>query len=155
MGVVRFRAPLATVAAAALLSAVAGAYALIRGRGGTVVGVAIAIALMPPLVVVGFGIATLNWTVFTGALLLRRRTRDARGFQTQRRGLVITKNRVHLRVQAGGGGQGVASRACCRRRTADMPVVKVFLDVLQRATLRRKLEVLAGYDTSQTGAVIA
>jgi Predicted membrane protein len=54
----------------ALLSAVAGAYALIRGRGGAVVGVAIAIALMPPLVVVGFGIATLNWTVFAGSLLL-------------------------------------------------------------------------------------
>lgn len=54
----------------ALLSAVAGAYALIRGRGGTVVGVAIAIALMPPLAVVGFGIATMNWTVFAGALLL-------------------------------------------------------------------------------------
>lgn len=54
----------------ALLSAIAGAYALIRGRGGTVVGVAIAIALMPPLAVVGFGIATWNWTVFAGALLL-------------------------------------------------------------------------------------
>jgi uncharacterized hydrophobic protein (TIGR00271 family) len=54
----------------ALLSAIAGAYALIRGRGGTVVGVAIAIALMPPLVVVGFAIATLNWTVFVGSLLL-------------------------------------------------------------------------------------
>ncbi|SFS12426.1 DUF389 domain-containing protein [Sphingomonas jatrophae] len=54
----------------ALLSAVAGAYALIRGRGGTVVGVAIAIALMPPLVVVGFGIATGNMTVFMGSLLL-------------------------------------------------------------------------------------
>lgn len=54
----------------ALLSAVAGAYALIRGKGGTVVGVAIAIALMPPLAVVGFGIATANWTVFSGALLL-------------------------------------------------------------------------------------
>ncbi len=54
----------------ALLSAVAGAYALIRGRGGAVVGVAIAIALMPPLAVVGFGIATWNWTVFSGALLL-------------------------------------------------------------------------------------
>jgi uncharacterized hydrophobic protein (TIGR00271 family) len=54
----------------ALLSALAGAYALIRGRGGTVVGVAIAIALMPPLAVVGFGIATLNWTVFAGSLLL-------------------------------------------------------------------------------------
>lgn len=54
----------------ALLSAVAGAYALMRGRGGAVVGVAIAIALMPPLAVVGFGIATRNWTVFSGSLLL-------------------------------------------------------------------------------------
>ena len=42
-----------------------------------------------------------------------------------------------------------------RRRTADLPAVKAFLDVLQRATLRRKLEVLAGYDTSQTGMVVA
>ena len=33
-------------------------------------GVAIATALMPPLAVVGFGLATFNWTVFTGALLL-------------------------------------------------------------------------------------
>ncbi|WP_325491168.1 DUF389 domain-containing protein [Sphingomonas sp.] len=54
----------------ALLSAIAGAYALIRGRGGTVVGVAIAIALMPPLAVVGFGIATWNWTIFAGSSLL-------------------------------------------------------------------------------------
>jgi molybdate-binding protein/DNA-binding XRE family transcriptional regulator len=42
-----------------------------------------------------------------------------------------------------------------RRRTTELPAVKAFLDVLQRATLRRKLEVLAGYDTSQTGTVIA
>lgn len=54
----------------AFLSAIAGAYALIRGRGSTVVGVAIAIALMPPLCVVGFGIATANATVAGGALLL-------------------------------------------------------------------------------------
>lgn len=42
-----------------------------------------------------------------------------------------------------------------RKRTADLPAVKAFLDVLQRATLRRKLEVLAGYDTSQTGTHVA
>ncbi len=42
-----------------------------------------------------------------------------------------------------------------RKRSADLPAVKAFLDVLQRATLRRKLEVLAGYDTSQTGALVA
>jgi putative molybdopterin biosynthesis protein len=41
-----------------------------------------------------------------------------------------------------------------RKRTADLPAVKAFLDVLQRAALRRKLEVLAGYDTSETGAVV-
>jgi hypothetical protein len=41
-----------------------------------------------------------------------------------------------------------------RKRTADLPAVKAFLDVLQRSALRRKLEALAGYDTSQTGAVV-
>lgn len=54
----------------ALFSALAGAYAMVRGREGTIVGVAIATALMPPLAVVGFGLATANWTVFGGALLL-------------------------------------------------------------------------------------
>lgn len=42
-----------------------------------------------------------------------------------------------------------------RKRTANLPAVQAFLDVLQRATLRRKLEVLAGYDTSQTGKLLA
>jgi putative molybdopterin biosynthesis protein len=42
-----------------------------------------------------------------------------------------------------------------RKRTADLPAAKAFLDVLQRATLRRKLEVLAGYDTSNTGTLVA
>jgi uncharacterized hydrophobic protein (TIGR00271 family) len=54
----------------ALFSALAGAYAMIRGKEGAIVGVAIATALMPPLAVVGFGLATSNWTVFSGALLL-------------------------------------------------------------------------------------
>jgi molybdate-binding protein/DNA-binding XRE family transcriptional regulator len=42
-----------------------------------------------------------------------------------------------------------------RKRTADLTAVKAFLDVLQRSALRRKLEVLAGYDTSQTGTLVA
>lgn len=54
----------------ALFSALAGAYAMIRGREGTIVGVAIATALMPPLAVVGFGLATFNGPVFSGSLLL-------------------------------------------------------------------------------------
>jgi len=54
----------------ALFSALAGAYAVIRGREGTIIGVAIATALMPPLAVVGFGLATMDWPVFSGALML-------------------------------------------------------------------------------------
>ena len=54
----------------AFFSAIAGAYAMIRGREGTVVGVAIATALMPPLAVVGFGLATWNGAVFWGAVFL-------------------------------------------------------------------------------------
>jgi putative molybdopterin biosynthesis protein len=42
-----------------------------------------------------------------------------------------------------------------RKSTADLPATKAFLDVLQRADLRRKLEILAGYDTSETGALVA
>ncbi|AKQ42873.1 membrane protein [Aurantiacibacter atlanticus] len=54
----------------AIFSSIAGAYAMIRGREGTIVGVAIATALMPPLAVVGFGLATVNGTVFWGAMFL-------------------------------------------------------------------------------------
>lgn len=42
-----------------------------------------------------------------------------------------------------------------RKRTAALPAVTAFLDVLQRAALRRKLELLAGYDTSETGNLLA
>ncbi len=42
-----------------------------------------------------------------------------------------------------------------RKETASLPMVQAFLDVLQRATLRRKLEILAGYDTAQTGALVS
>jgi putative molybdopterin biosynthesis protein len=42
-----------------------------------------------------------------------------------------------------------------RRQALELPAVQAFLDVLQRASLRRKLQVLAGYDTSETGALIA
>ena len=41
-----------------------------------------------------------------------------------------------------------------RKQTAELPAAKAFLDVLQRATLRRKLEVLAGYDTAEMGTLV-
>lgn len=54
----------------ALFSALAGAFALIRGRGETIVGVAIATALMPPLATVGYGLATANFSIAGGAFAL-------------------------------------------------------------------------------------
>ncbi|WP_246027539.1 TIGR00341 family protein [Novosphingobium umbonatum] len=54
----------------ALFSALAGSFALIRGKGETIVGVAIATALMPPLATVGFGLATGNSAIAWGALAL-------------------------------------------------------------------------------------
>ena len=41
------------------------------------------------------------------------------------------------------------------RQTLQLPIVQAFLDVLQHAGFRRKLEALAGYDTAQTGSVLA
>jgi molybdate-binding protein len=42
-----------------------------------------------------------------------------------------------------------------RRSMLESPAVQTFMDVLQRASLRRRLETLAGYDTRKTGARIA
>ena len=41
------------------------------------------------------------------------------------------------------------------RETLGLASVEALCDALQRATLRRKLETLAGYDTSQTGVIRA
>jgi putative molybdopterin biosynthesis protein len=41
------------------------------------------------------------------------------------------------------------------RKLLDLPALQVFLDVLQKASLRRKLEVFAEYDTAETGAMLA
>lgn len=54
----------------ALFAALAGTFAIIRGRGDTIVGVAIATALMPPLAVIGYGLATWNVPVLVGSLAL-------------------------------------------------------------------------------------
>lgn len=42
-----------------------------------------------------------------------------------------------------------------RRQTLELPAARQFLDVLQQAGLRRKLEALAGYDMRDTGSVLA
>lgn len=54
----------------AVFSGLAGAYAVIHRKGETIVGVAIATALMPPLAVVGFGLAHANRAIAGGAFFL-------------------------------------------------------------------------------------
>ncbi|MBI1197115.1 MAG: DUF389 domain-containing protein [Phenylobacterium sp.] len=56
--------------AVAILSGFVGAYLTINRKGAAIAGVAIATALMPPLAVVGYGLATQTWTVAGGAGLL-------------------------------------------------------------------------------------
>lgn len=54
----------------ALLSGFVGAYLSINRKGGAIAGVAIATSLMPPLAVVGYGVATAAWDIAGGAFLL-------------------------------------------------------------------------------------
>ncbi|HXZ67869.1 MAG TPA: DUF389 domain-containing protein, partial [Alphaproteobacteria bacterium] len=51
----------------AIFSGLAGGYAVVTQKGGTIVGVAIATALMPPLCVTGYGIATGSFAIASGA----------------------------------------------------------------------------------------
>jgi putative molybdopterin biosynthesis protein len=41
-----------------------------------------------------------------------------------------------------------------RRQYANLPAIEILLDTLNRSALRRKLEILAGYDTAHTGEVL-
>lgn len=54
----------------AVVSGLAGGYAVVRREVGTVAGVAIATALMPPLATAGYGLATNNHAIFDGAFFL-------------------------------------------------------------------------------------
>lgn len=54
----------------AVFSGLAGGYAVINRKGETIVGVAIATALMPPLAVVGYGLATNAMAIAGGAFFL-------------------------------------------------------------------------------------
>lgn len=54
----------------AVFSGLAGAYATVTRKGETIVGVAIATALMPPLAVAGYGTALGNWHIAGGAAFL-------------------------------------------------------------------------------------
>lgn len=53
-----------------MFSGLAGGYAVIHRKGETIVGVAIATALMPPLAVVGYGLAVFDMSIAGGAFFL-------------------------------------------------------------------------------------
>jgi molybdate-binding protein len=42
-----------------------------------------------------------------------------------------------------------------RRHDVRLPAVEALIDALNRSAIRRRLELLAGYDTSHTGEVLA
>ena len=54
----------------AIFSGLAGGYAVIHRKGETIVGVAIATALMPPLAVTGYGLASAHFQIAGGAFFL-------------------------------------------------------------------------------------
>lgn len=54
----------------AVFSGLAGGYAVIKRKGEGIVGVAIATALMPPLAVMGYGLAVHNNAIASGAFML-------------------------------------------------------------------------------------
>ncbi|MBN8528175.1 MAG: TIGR00341 family protein [Caulobacterales bacterium] len=54
----------------AVFSGIAGAYAVITQKGATIIGVAIATALMPPIATVGFGLGTGDLRIAGGAFFL-------------------------------------------------------------------------------------
>ncbi len=54
----------------AIFSGLAGGYAVIKQKGETIVGVAIATALMPPLAVTGYGLAMGNMPIAQGSFFL-------------------------------------------------------------------------------------
>ncbi len=64
----------------ALLSGLAGGYAIVQQKGATAIGVAIATALMPPLAVVGYGLGVARWDFALGAFLLFLTNLAAIGF---------------------------------------------------------------------------
>ena len=55
----------------AVIAGFAGSFALVKPQlNETLPGIAISVALIPPLAVTGIGIANFNWTIISGSLLL-------------------------------------------------------------------------------------
>lgn len=63
--------PSLTIVIVAIIAGLAGSFALVKPQlNETLPGIAISVALIPPLAVVGNGIAELNWQLVHGSLLL-------------------------------------------------------------------------------------
>ena len=63
--------PSLAYAIVAVIAGFAGSFALVKPQlNETLPGIAISVALIPPLAVTGIGIANFNWTIISGSLLL-------------------------------------------------------------------------------------
>jgi uncharacterized hydrophobic protein (TIGR00271 family) len=63
--------PSLTIVMVAIIAGLAGSFALVKPQlNETLPGIAISVALIPPLAVIGIGIAQFNWSLVHGSLLL-------------------------------------------------------------------------------------
>ena len=101
----------------ALFAALAGTFAIIRGRGETIVGVAIATALMPPLAVVGYGLATWNMPVLGGLVrAVRHQLHDDRAGRDGRWRASMASAIIFRASRAG------RRRSCCCSSSSAMSI---------------------------------
>lgn len=127
----------------AIFSGLAGTLALCSRQGGLTIipGVAIAVAVMPPLATVGYGISTYRWSIARGAFLL---------FFTNLIAIVISSNLVFFfigfraRQQPQGAGRHILFRyrvllAWLILLVLSIPLMRTLVGAAQQVTLRREV----------------
>jgi len=68
--IINFAEPSLISVAVAVIAGLAASFALIKERVETLPGVAISVSLVPPLAVIGIGIAKVNWILISSSVLL-------------------------------------------------------------------------------------
>ncbi|MEO6783009.1 MAG: TIGR00341 family protein [Bradyrhizobium sp.] len=156
----------------AIFSGFAGTLALCSRQGGLTIipGVAIAVAVMPPLATVGYGISTHQWTFARGAFLL---------FVTNLMAIVISANIVFFfvgfraRQQPQGAGRHILFRyrvllAWLILIVLSIPLMQTLVGAAKEVALRKDVASnlkeylehkgkaqLAGFDIQKNGEVLS
>ena len=155
----------------AIFSGFAGTLALCSKQGGLTIipGVAIAVAVMPPLATVGYGISTHQWSITRGAFLL---------FFTNLMAIVISANLVFFfvgfraRQQPQGAGKHILFRyrvllAWLILIVLSVPLLQTLVGAAQQVALRKDVATslkehldhkgkaqLASFDLERAGRVL-